>query len=126
MLLLLLEMVQILLVVMLLVVVVIVHAHVAGDGGHVHSGGRVRGVAHGRRRLWEGRGDVIEVAAAELGDDGVGARRAYIDWCEGGDGLESGGDLLAPVGGLLGQRQVAKANTRDESGLEDEVAGKKC
>lgn len=82
--------------VMVVIVVVVVVCHLARDGGH-----EVRGV-HAGRGVGEGRGHIVQVSSAQLGDDTVASCSAYVDGCEGGDGLQGGGDLVAPVGGLVG------------------------
>lgn len=49
---------------------------------------------------------MVEVSSAQLGDDAVASCCAYVDGREGGDGLQGGGDLVTPVGSLVGQGEV--------------------
>lgn len=78
--------------------VIVVVSHVASNGWH-----EMRGMHAGRglRERWR---NIVQISSAQLGNHTVTTCCAYVDWCEGGDGLHGGGDLMTPVGGLVGKR----------------------
>lgn len=107
-------------VVVMAAVVARMSRHVVAVGRCTAHGGH-RGVRTGRC-LGKRRRHVVQVSPAQLGNDAVAPLSAGVEGREAGDDLQGHADLLAPVGGLVGQGQIAETYTGYQGCLEDKVS----